>query len=46
MGRAVLRGECDLWSLQPRSRWVGGVQVVAASSMWRWDEAKNDAVWR
>jgi hypothetical protein len=44
-GRAVLRGDCDAQSLQPRGRWVGGVHVSAAAAGWRWDEARRDAVW-
>jgi hypothetical protein len=45
-GRAVLRGELDFLSLQPPSRWVGGVPIGAAHPDWRWDEALHDAVLR
>jgi hypothetical protein len=42
-GRAVLRAERDLLSLQPPARWVGGVQVTPKVS-WRWDERRRDAL--
>jgi len=46
LGRAVLGGECDMQSLQPGGRWVGGVRVGAGCAGWRWDEARLDAVQR
>jgi len=46
LGRAVLRGERDWLSLQPSSRWVGGVHIEPGVAGWRWDEVKRDAVLR
>ena len=46
LGRSVLRGEVDFRSLNPPPRWVGGVEIAAGTSDWRWDEAKRDAVLR
>jgi hypothetical protein len=43
-GRAVLRGQCDAQSLQPRGRWVGGARVSLGPGGWRWDENRRDAV--
>ena len=45
-GRAVLSGDRDLLSLQPQSRWVGGVEVTADPSGWRWNEQQRGAVRR
>jgi hypothetical protein len=42
--RTVLRGERDWLSLQPPSRWVGGVHVQPGVAGWRWNEAIRDAV--
>lgn len=44
LGRAVLKGEIDLLSLNPARRWVGGVEVGPGMPGWRWDEARTDAV--
>lgn len=46
LGRAVLRGEVDFQSLNPPSRWVGGVHIQPGVTGWRWDEVRRDAVWR
>jgi hypothetical protein len=46
LGRAVLCGKVDFQSLNPRARWVGGVQISAETPDWRWDEAKRIAVLR
>ena len=46
LGRAVLRGEVDFRSLNPPSRWVGGVEVAAGNVDWRWNEQRRDAVRR
>lgn len=45
-GRAVLRGELDFLSLQPPSRWVGGVPIGTVHPDWRWNEALHEAVLR
>ncbi len=45
-GRAVLCGEVDFRSLDPPSRWIGGVEVAAGQADWRWDEQLKDAVRR
>ena len=42
-GRTVLRHELDFQSLQPPSRWVGGVQIGARHPDWRWDEAHQQS---
>jgi hypothetical protein len=44
-GHDVLSGRRDWQSLQPPSRWVGGVHVEPGLPGWRWDEAKREAVW-
>jgi hypothetical protein len=44
LGRTVLKGEVDLLSLEPRSRWVGGVQIGAGMRDWRWNEQTKTAV--
>jgi hypothetical protein len=46
LGRAVLRGEVDFLSLRPPQRWVGGVQVAAGSTDWRWHEESRSVVRR
>ena len=46
LGRAVLHGETDFRSLDPPLRWVGGVEVGAGRSDWRWHEGLRDAVLR
>lgn len=46
LGRAVLKGEADFLSLQPPSRWVGGVQIGPGLPDWRWNERTRDAVCR
>ena len=46
LGRAVLQGKVDFQSLQPPSRWVGGVQVGRGLPDWRWNEHSRDAVMR
>jgi hypothetical protein len=45
-GHDVLSGTRDWQSLQPPSRWVGGVHVEPGLPGWRWDEAKREAVWK
>jgi hypothetical protein len=45
LGRAVLRGEVDLRSLNLPPRWVGGVEIAAGNLDWRWDERLRDAVY-
>ncbi len=44
LGRAVLRGEVDFRSLNPSSRWVGGVEIAAGNVDWRWDDNVMDAI--
>lgn len=44
LGRAVLRRELDWLSLQPRSRWVGGIQFHSNARNWRWDEIERTVV--
>jgi hypothetical protein len=44
VGRAVLKGEVDFLSLRPPQRWVGGVQVAAGSTDWRWNEESRSVV--
>jgi hypothetical protein len=46
LGRAVLKGEVDFLSLRPPRRWVGGVQVAAGSTDWRWNEESRSVVRR
>ena len=43
-GRDVLRGKRDWLSLLPPERWVGGVRLAPAESVWRWDESKREPV--
>jgi hypothetical protein len=43
-GRAVLNGTRDWQSLQPPSRWVGGVHVQPGKPGWRWDDTKGEAI--
>jgi hypothetical protein len=45
-GTAVLRGERDWLSLQPPPRWVGGVQVMPGTALWRWHETGRDVLRR
>jgi hypothetical protein len=45
VGRDVLSGTRDWQSLQPPSRWVGGVHVQPGLPGWRWDDRKRDVVW-
>jgi hypothetical protein len=35
-GEQLVAGELDWMSLQPPSRWVGGVPVGAGAPDWRW----------
>jgi hypothetical protein len=44
LGRSVLRGEADFRSLNPPTRWVGGVEIGAGLRDWRWNERIKDAV--
>jgi hypothetical protein len=44
LGRSVLRGEVDFRSLNPPTRWVGGVEIGAGLRDWRWNERIKDAV--
>jgi hypothetical protein len=46
LGRRVLQGEVDFRSLQPASRWVGGVEIGAGGPDWRWDEKRRNAIRR
>lgn len=46
LGRAVLRGNVDFRSLNPPSRWVGGVEIAVHSVDWRWNEQLREAVRR
>jgi hypothetical protein len=41
VGRQVLAGDVDFLSLDPRPRWVGGVESRADRSSWRWNERDN-----
>jgi hypothetical protein len=45
-GRAVLQGNADFLAQRPPSRWVGGVEIGAGRSDWRWDEARREVVLR
>lgn len=40
-GRAILAGERDWLTCNPRPRWVGGVEIVASSRPWRVDQARQ-----
>jgi hypothetical protein len=44
-GRRMLAGELDLMLLSPTARWVGGVEIRSAPT-WRWNEQRNEAVYR
>jgi hypothetical protein len=44
LGRAVLRGECDWIASRPPTRWVGGVHIQPGTRIWRWDEARSEAL--
>ena len=46
IGRAILRAEVDFRSLNPPSRWVGGVQIGSGNVDWRWDDQVREAVRR
>jgi hypothetical protein len=46
LGRAVLRGDRDWLSLQPPSRWLGGVHIQPGLPCWRWSESERDVVFR
>ncbi len=37
LGESVLAGEVDFLSLNPPTRWVGGVRIVSGEAVWRWD---------
>lgn len=37
LGKAVLAGEVDFLSLNPPTRWVGGIQIIPGKPAWRWD---------
>jgi hypothetical protein len=41
-GRRALNAELDFLTLEPRPRWVGGVQIRPGSKVWRWDEERDD----
>jgi hypothetical protein len=43
-GLAVLRGETDWLSLEPPTRWVGGVPIRPGQPAWRWDAERQDVV--
>jgi hypothetical protein len=40
LGRAVLAAEADWLSLEPPTRWLGGVQIPGSVPCWRWDETR------
>jgi hypothetical protein len=44
LGRAVLESEVDFRSLEPASRWVGGVEIGAGKPDWRWDERQREVI--
>ncbi|MEP3277778.1 MAG: DUF1835 domain-containing protein [Stappiaceae bacterium] len=37
VGKAVLSGDTDYLSLNPPTRWVGGVRITPGKPVWRWD---------
>lgn len=43
-GREVLAGRADHVRLSGINRWLGGVHLVGAEALWRWDEAKQRLV--
>jgi hypothetical protein len=45
LGREVLKGEVDFLSLEPPSRWVGGVQIRPGHRNWRWDDTSQQAIY-
>jgi hypothetical protein len=44
LGRDVLAGKRDWQSLNAEPRWLGGVEIQAGSSGWRWDPAARALV--
>jgi hypothetical protein len=37
LGRRVLAGDADAWTLRPQERWMGGVHLRPGGVDWRWD---------
>lgn len=37
LGSDVLAGKIDWLSLKPETRWLGGIEIDASRSCWRWD---------
>jgi hypothetical protein len=44
LGREVLHGAVDFSSLEPPTRWVGGVAIGPGQPDWRWDERRQDTI--
>ncbi|QNF33230.1 DUF1835 domain-containing protein [Adhaeribacter swui] len=44
LGSKILRDEADYVQLQPYERWLGGVHLHSASSLWRWDRVQGKIV--
>jgi len=40
-GRAILEGKRDLWEMEPREFWLGGVRLAPPKPCWRWDEERQ-----
>ncbi len=45
-GRRLLDGDRDWMDCAPPERWVGGLAIRPGAPVWRWDEAKREAVIR
>ena len=41
LGREVLAGEKDWQTINKKSRWLGGVEIVPGKGGWRWDPAER-----
>jgi Domain of unknown function (DUF1835) len=46
LGRALLLGKVDFRTLNPPSRWVGGVEVTRGNPDWSWDDELREALLR
>jgi hypothetical protein len=44
LGRDVLSGKKDWQGINTQSRWLGGVEIRAGATGWRWDPAKHALV--
>lgn len=44
VGRSVLEGRTDWLRIHDIDRWLGGVHLLAAESIWRWDAARKTLV--